>query len=113
MQPAQSGGGQDGGVDGRLLGQFLQAGGDIAADFHHFEIRPQRQNLRFAPRAAGGKGQARRKIGQFCFGLERIAINQNVAHVRAFSRDRAQFQAVGQFALEDLSGCERPYPPGF
>ena len=113
MKPAQSGGGQDRGVDPGLARQFLQAGVDIAANFHHLEIRPQRQNLRFAPRAAGGNGQTRRKIGQFCFRLESIAINQNVANVRALSRDRAQFQAVGQFASADLSGCGRPYPPGF
>jgi hypothetical protein len=41
----------------RLFRQLAQTRGHVAADFHDFEIRPQGQQLRLAPRAAGGHRQ--------------------------------------------------------
>ena len=61
IEPRQTGQREDGGVEFGPVGDFLHPRADVAADFDDVEVGSLRQQLRFAARAAGGDGRARRE----------------------------------------------------
>ena len=70
IEPRQAGEREHRGVQFAAFGDFLHPRGDVAANFHDVQIRTRREQLHFAPRAAGGDGRALRKILQLQVRLE-------------------------------------------
>src|SRR5439155_10216966 len=62
VEPADSSEGENRCVNLRAISQFLQARDDVPANVRHFQVRIQRQQLRFAPSAARGNNCSRGQI---------------------------------------------------
>ena len=97
VEPAQPGVGQNGGVDLRVNGEFVEARGDVAANLDDVPVGPQPEQLRFAARAAGGDGEVGRQLGNRQAGgkaatVGGVAIEQDFARVFALG-DRAEREA--------------------
>ena len=57
IQSAQPSMSQNGGIDFRVVGEFLKSGGDVAANLNHLPVGSKPEELGFAARAAGGHGK--------------------------------------------------------
>ena len=116
--------------------QLLQTGNDIAADFDYVEIRPIREQLRFATRAAGRDRRALRQVpernlrfesaslwrprhppgyGRFGFfgaAMFGVSTNQRITNVHTLA-DGPQFQANWKFRGEILQTVNGEVGPRF
>ncbi len=111
VEPPQPGVRQNGGVDSRIDGEFVEARGDVAANVGDAPVGLQPEQLRFAARAAGGDGEVGGQLGNRQAGLKAtpvrgVAVEQDFARIFA-PGDRAEREAGRQFGRQILQAVNR------